>query len=94
MDNELENKVSQEESVLDTQPDLQPEGAGTPAELTEADGSCTVGAEEAQVSEERQLCEEPQVGEEAQVSALRFPAYRNRSCHPTAPFLLSYNRSL
>ena len=35
MDNELENKVSQEESVLDTQPDLQPEGAGTPAELTE-----------------------------------------------------------
>lgn len=68
MDNELENKVSQEESVLDTQPDLQPEGAGTPAELTEADGSCTVGAEEAQVSEERQLCEEPQVGEEAQVS--------------------------
>ena len=68
MDNELENKVSQEESVLDTQPDLQPEGAGTPAELTEADGNCTVGAEEAQVSEERQLCEEPQVGEEAQVS--------------------------
>ena len=34
------------------------------------------------------------VGEEAQVNALRFPAYRNRSCHPTAPFLLSYNRSL
>ncbi|MGN0405922.1 MAG: hypothetical protein ACI4F1_11910 [Bariatricus sp.] len=68
MDNELENKVSQEESVLDTQPDLQLEGAGTPAELTEADGNCAAGAEETQVTEEVQVGEEQQMREEAQVT--------------------------